>query len=435
MFNKQFITLLLFSFLIGNFSVNAETLNIATVNNGHMLIMKELSHHFTQTNPDINLQWNIFSENELREAVTQDVTHQAGKFDVVTIGIYEVQMWAKKQWLTALDSLDDNYDINDLLPPIRYGLSFNNALYAAPFYGESSMVMYRTDLMKKAGLKMPHKPTWEFIQKAAKAMTNKATQVYGICLRGKSGWGENMALITAMANSFGARWFNESWQPQLNSKAWHDTLDFYVKLLKEYGPANAHLNGFNENLALFQAGKCGMWIDATVAGSFVSDPGASIVAHHVDFALAPDNGLGKRANWIWAWSLASPASSTKSDAANKFISWATSKEFTALLATNKGWDKVPPGTRKSLYKKPEYLAVSPFAKITLDSIRIANSRYPTVEVVPYQGVQYVAIPEFQDIGNTVGKKIASVLKGELSIQEGLLQSQESVIEIMAKQAK
>ncbi len=163
--------------------------------------------------------------------------------------------------------------------------------------------MYRKDLMDKAGLKMPEKPTWEFIKQAADKMTDKAAGVYGICLRGKPGWGENMAFLTATANSFGARWFDEKWKPQFNSPEWKETLDFYVPLLKADGPPGASSNGFNENLALFNDGKCGMWIDATVAAAFVTDPKQSKVADKVGFALAPDNGLGKRGNWLWAWSL------------------------------------------------------------------------------------------------------------------------------------
>ena len=178
--------------------------------------------------------------------------------------------------------------------------------------------MYRTDLMEKAGLKMPEKPTWDFIRQAADKMTDKAAGVYGVCLRGKPGWGENMAFLTAMSNSFGARWFDEKWEPQFNTPEWKKTIDFYVSLLKADGPPGASSNGFNENLALFNDGKCGMWIDATVAAGFVTDPKQSKVADKVGFALAPNDGLGKNANWLWAWSLAVPAGTSKTDAAEKF---------------------------------------------------------------------------------------------------------------------
>lgn len=418
--------------LLFSTSLLAETITIATVNNGDMITMQELSDDFTAKYPDIQLKWVTLEENILRQRVTTDVATRGGQYDVMTIGTYEVPIWGKQGWLTELDNLGANYDESDLLPAIKSGLMVNDKLYAAPFYGESSMVMYRTDLMKKAGLEMPTKPSWDFIRKAAKAMTDKKAGIYGICLRGKAGWGENIALITAMSNSFGARWFDENWQPQFDSKEWHDTLQYYVDVLEESGPPGVSANGFNENLALFQTGKCGIWIDATVAGAFVTNEKDSNVADKVGFALAPDNGLGKRGNWLWAWTLAVPSSSKKSDAAMKFISWATSKEYSALVAEKKGWAKVPPGTRASLYENEEYLKAAPFAQITLESIQSADPINPTVKPVPYVGIQFVAIPEFQGIGTAVGQQFAAALTGQVTVKQALESSQRLVERAMRK---
>lgn len=403
---------------------NAETLTIATVNNGDMIRMQKLTDDFTKKNPDIELNWVTLEENVLRERVTTDVATKGGQYDVMTIGTYEAPIWAKQGWLVALDNLGADYDVDDLLPAIRGGLTVEGKLYAAPFYGESSMVMYRKDLIEKAGLKMPDAPTWDFIADAARKMTDRATGVNGICLRGKAGWGENMAFLTAMSNSFGARWFDENWKPQFDQPEWKNTLDFYVKLMNDAGPQGASSNGFNENLALFQQGKCGMWIDATVAASFVSDPKASTVADKVGYALAPDNGLGKRGNWLWAWNLAIPAGSQKVDAAQKFIAWATGKDYLKLVADKEGWANVPPGTRTSLYENADYQKAAPFAKMTLDSINAADPTKPTVKPVPYVGVQFVAIPEFQGLGTTVGQLFSAALAGQMSVDDALAQAQQ-----------
>jgi sorbitol/mannitol transport system substrate-binding protein len=407
----------------------AETLTIATVNNGDMIRMQKLTDDFTAKNPDIKLNWVTLEENTLRQKVTTDIATKGGQFDVLTIGTYEVPIWGKKGWLVPLDNLGSDYDVDDLLPAIRSGLTVDGKLFAAPFYGESSMVMYRKDLMDKAGLKMPDAPTWDFIKQAADKMTDKAAGVYGICLRGKAGWGENMAFLTATANSFGARWFDDKWNAQFNTPEWKSTLDFYVPLLKADGPPGASSNGFNENLALFNDGKCGMWIDATVAASFVSDPKQSKVADKVGFALAPDNGLG---NWLWASSLASPAGSKKTADAEKFVSWATSKHYTEVVADKEGWANVPPGTRKSLYANPEYLKAAPFAKMTLDSIDSADPTHPTVKPVPYTGVQFVAIPEFQGIATNVGQQFSAALAGTETVDAALASAQSSTETAMKK---
>jgi sorbitol/mannitol transport system substrate-binding protein len=401
------------------------TLTIATVNNGDMIRMQGLTGDFTTKNPDIAVKWVTLEENVLRQRVTTDIATKGGQFDVLTIGTYEVPIWAKQRWLVPLNALGAGYDLDDLLPPIRAGLTVDGKLYAAPFYGESSMTMYRKDLFEKAGLSMPDHPTWDFVAEAAKKITDRSTETYGICLRGKPGWGENMALLTAMANSFGARWFDEKWKPEFNGPEWKRTLSFYVDLMKAAGPPGASTNGFNENLALFNAGKCGMWIDATVAASFVTNPKQSNVADKVGFALAPTAGLGKGSNWLWAWSLAVPAGSKKVDAAEKFIAWATSKDYLALVASKDGWANVPPGTRKSLYDNPEYEKAAPFAKATLESIDTADPINGTVKPKPYVGVQFAAIPEFQGIATSVGQQFAAALTGTTTVDGALAAAQAS----------
>ncbi|WP_434621709.1 ABC transporter substrate-binding protein [Azospirillum sp. B2RO_4] len=413
-------------------SAQAETLSIATVNNGDMIRMQKLADHFTKAHPDITLNWVTLEENVLRQRITTDIATKGGQYDVLTIGTYEVPIWTKQKWLKPLDKLGANYDVEDLLPSIRSGLTTDGTLYAAPFYGESSMVMYRKDLFEKAGLTMPEAPTWAFIGDAARKLTDKQNEVYGICLRGKAGWGENMAFLSAMANSFGARWFDMSWKPQFNTEPWKQTLTTYLGLMKDAGPPGASSNGFNENLALFQTGKCAMWIDATVAASFVSNPAQSKVADKVGYALAPDNGLGKRSNWLWAWSLAVPASSKKGDAAQAFISWATSKEYLDLVAKEEGWANVPPGTRSSLYANPEYRKAAPFADLTLKSIQAADPQHPTVQEVPYTGVQFVAIPEFQGIGTAVGQAFSAALAGQMSADQALQSAQALTTREMTK---
>jgi sorbitol/mannitol transport system substrate-binding protein len=405
-----------------------ETLTIATVNNGDMIRMQGYTDDFTaKTGHDV--EWVTLEENVLRQRVTTDITTKGGAFDIMTIGMYETPIWGKNGWLVPLDDLSAEYDADDILPAMRGGLSYDGTMYAAPFYGESSMIMYRTDLMEAAGLSMPDAPTWEFVADAARKMTDKDGEIYGICLRGKAGWGENMAFLTATSNAFGARWFDENWTPQFDQPAWKETLSFYIDLMNDAGPPGAATNGFNENLSLFQQGKCGMWIDATVAASFVTNPDDSTVADKVGFALAPDTGLGKRGNWLWAWALAIPVGTQKEAAAKQFIEWATSKDYIELVAAKEGWANVPPGARTSLYENANYLEV-PFAKMTLESILSADPNNPTVDPVPYVGVQFAAIPEFAGIASQVGQEFSAALAGQQSVDEALAKAQALTTEEM-----
>jgi sorbitol/mannitol transport system substrate-binding protein len=405
------------------------TITVATVNNGDMIRMQGLMDDFYAKNPDIKVEWVTLEENVLRQNITNDIATGGGQYDVMTIGTYEVPIWGKQGWLVSLNDLPADYDIPDLLPPIAAGLTVDGQLLAAPFYGESSFVNYRKDLAAKAGITIPDAPTWTDIKAAAAAMTDKDAGIYGICLRGKAGWGENMAFLTTMANSYGARWFDENWKPQFDSPEWKAVMTDYVELLTKYGPPGASGNGYNENLTLSLQGKCAMRMDATVSASALVDPKQSDFADQVGFALAPDAGLGKRANWLWAWSLAIPKSSQKQEAAKAFVNWATNKDYLALVASKEGWAAAPPGTRTSLYANPEYAGLS-FAKLTIDSINAADPLHPTVQPVPYVGVQFVAIPEFAGMATSVGEIFSAALAGQKTVDEALAEAQTLVTEEM-----
>ena len=421
--------------LIGTTSASmpAEMLTIAAVDNADMIRMQELADDFAASNPGIHLNWVLLEEGVLRQKVTTDIETRGGQFDIITIGNYEVPIWARRGWLQPLDALGDTYDEDDLLPAIRKAVSHRGKLYASPFYGESAMLMYRTDLFREAGLEMPPSPTWTFVREAAVKLTDKAAGRYGMCLRGKAGWGENMALLTATANSFGARWFGLDWRPELNSPEWKRTLEFYVDLLQTAGPPGSAFYGYPENLDLFRTGKCAMWIDSTVAASALSDPRTSSVVGRVGYAPFPSHdALGNHGNWLWTWNLAIPASTSKTGPAQRFIAWATDREYAELVAAHEGWAYAPPGTRVSLYNNPGYRSAAPFSSHTLTAIKTSNPDQPTVKPVPYTGSQFVAIPEFQRIGDAVGQIFAAAVVGQMSVTQALASANEMTLREMTR---
>ena len=409
---------------LSSVSLGAQTLTIATVNNSDMIRMQKLSKTFETEHPDIKLNWVVLEENVLRQRLTTDIATQGGQFDVLTIGMYEAALWGAKGWLEPMKDLPASYALDDVFPSVREGLSVKGSLYALPFYAESSITYYRTDLFKEAGLSMPERPTWEQIAGFAEKLTNKDKEQYGICLRGKAGWGENMALITTVANAYGARWFDEKWQPEFNGPEWKNALNFYVDTMKKSGPPGASSNGFNENLALFNSGKCAMWVDASVAGSFVTDKTQSKVADHVGFTFAPHQVTDKGSAWLYSWALAIPTSSKAKDAAKEFSAWATSREYGELVAKTDGIANVPPGTRASTYSDA-YMNAAPFAKVTLESLKAADPGKPTLKPVPYIGIQLVTIPEFQAVGTQVGKLFSAALIGQTTVDQALAAAQQT----------
>ena len=402
----------------------ATTLVVATVDNAQMVELQRLAPAFEKSHPDIHISWVTLGEHALRAAVRTDLETRQGQFDVVTVGLYETPLWARRGWLVPIDT-GPSYDVDDLLPPIRNGLSYRGRLYAAPFYGESSMLMYRTDLLRQAGLRMPAQPQWRDVAALAARLADPRHGIFGICLRGKAGWGENMTLVTTMVNAFGGQWFDMTWHPQLASAPWRQAVGLYVELLRRYGPPNAAQMNYNANLALFEQGKCAMWVDATVAGGYVSSARFSRVAGKVGFAPAPIAATARGSHWLWTWALAVPADvdARHQAAAQIFVRWATSRAYVERVAASEGWGLVPSGTRESTYANPAFRAAAPWGDVERDAIDSADPTRPTLPRSPYIGIQYVAMPGYWAIGDAVGNAIREALLGRLSVEQALGQGQ------------
>ncbi|KNG94947.1 sugar ABC transporter substrate-binding protein [Pseudaestuariivita atlantica] len=400
---------------------HAKELTIAIVNNGHMINMQKVAEAYTEET-GVKLNWVALEEGVLREQVTSDTATGGGQYDIINIGMQEAPIWGAAGWIEPLEFGAD-YDVEDILPAMRAGLSHDGTLYAAPFYGESSMVMYRKDLADAAGVSITDNASWWNVKEAAAAMHDPDNGVYGACLRGKPGWGDNAAFITTVANSFGARWFDENMMPDLDSVAWNAAVSFYVDLLSNYGPPGSEGNSFNEILALYNEDKCGLWIDATIAASFLENP-------NVAYAQSPNAGNPVGANWLWAWAMAIPAGTPNAEEAKAFIEWATSKDYVQAVGNHPdfGWGSVPTGQRASTYEIPEFQAVAKFAEAELAAIDSAAPE--ATDLKPYVGVQFVAIPEFPQIGVIFGQEMAAALTGAKSVEEALAASQEAADAIM-----
>src|SRR2546428_11501763 len=396
------------------------TITLGSVDNPSMTDLKKLVPEFESAHSGIKVNIVTLPEDQIRQQVTQDVATQSGRFDLFTIGTYEVPLWANKKWLENLDpyiAKDSSYDPGDLIPAIKTARTYKGNLYAVPFYGESSMLTYRKDLLAAKGITMPDHPAWDQVAAAARAVNSSS--VNGICLRGLPGWGEQLAPLDTVVNTYGGRWFDMNWNAQLNSQPWHDAVTFYVNLLKSAGEPGAGNAGFTECLNAYNAGKVAMWYDATVAASFFTGDAAT----NSGYAFAPHK-VKDWSGWLWAWSLGMPSSSKKKDAAWTFADWATSKDYAKLVGSKLGWARVSPGTRTSTYSIPEYkTAAGAFAKVTLDSIAHADVNHPTVDPVPYVGVQYVDIDEFQQLGDQVSQEFAKVISGGQTVDHALAKAQ------------
>ena len=411
----------------------SNTITLAAVDNPQMADLKKLVGDFQSAHSDIKVNIVTLPEDQLRQQVTQDVAANSGRYDLFTIGTYEVPLWAKKGWIENLAPFiakDANYAPDDIIPGIKTALSYNSNLYAVPFYGESSMLMYRKDMLAKAGVTMPDHPTWAQVADAA-IKVKQSTGTDGICLRGLPGWGEQLAPLDTVVNTFGGRWFDQSWNATLNTPAWHDALSFYVNLVKQAGEPAPGSAGFTECLTAYNSGKVAMWYDATVgASNFTGD-----AATNSGYAYAPTK-VKDWSGWLWAWSLGMPSSSHKKDAAWTFADWATSKDYIKLVGQKLGWSRVPSGKRASTYVIPEYKqAAAAFGATTLQAIQDADPTNPGVQPRPTVGVQFVDIPEFSDLGTKVAQQVSAAITGQTTVDKALADGQALAQDVAKKYAK
>ncbi|WP_028280679.1 sugar ABC transporter substrate-binding protein [Arthrobacter sp. H5] len=410
-----------------NASAEREELVVAIVSNPQMQDAISLQEDFLQDHPNIDVSFVSLPENEARAKITASVATQGGEFDVVMISNYETPMWAENGWITNLQDYAENtegYNPDDFLPNISDALSYEGDLHSVPFYGESAFLAYRQDLFDEAGLTMPEQPTWEDIRGFAEELHAPEEDFSGICLRGLAGWGEVMAPLGTVINTYGGRWFDEDWNATLDSPEVEAAVTDYVDLVRNYGQPGAATSGYGECITRYSQGGAAMWFDATAMVSTVEDPASSQVVGKTAYAPAPVNKT-EEAGWLYSWSLAIPQTSEHKDSAWEFISWMTSPEYIELVGNEIGWERVPPGSRASTYENPEYAAVAEaYAEPTLDAMAAASQETSIVGEVPYTGLQFVGIPEFQDLGTRVAQQISAAIAGQKTVKEALEQSQQ-----------
>lgn len=411
----------------GGAGSGGNAINVLMVNNPQMVELQKLTaDHFTKET-GIKVNFTVLPENDVRDKISQDFANQAGQYDAATLSNYEIPIYARNDWLHEMDSYvakDPAYDEQDILGPMRESLTADDGkLYGQPFYGESSFLMYRKDLFAKAGLTMPEHPTWTQVASFAEKLDGSEPGMKGICLRGLPGWGELMAPLTTVVNTFGGTWFDQDWQARLDSPEWQKATKFYVDLVREHGESGAAQSGFAECLNNMTQGKVAMWYDATSAAGSL-DAAKSPVKGKIGYAPAPVEKTDS-SGWLYTWAWGIQKASRNSDKAWKFVSWASSKEYEQLVGDQIGWSNVPAGKRASTYENPAYVKeAAAFQEMTRKAIEGAKPKDPGVQPRPAPGIQFVGIPEFTDLGTKVSQEISAAIAGRQSVEEALKKSQQ-----------
>ncbi|MFE6173793.1 ABC transporter substrate-binding protein [Streptomyces sp. NPDC056464] len=410
----------------GGAGSGGNSINVLMVNNPQMTELQKLAPRFTEET-GIKVNFTVLPENDVRDKISQDFANQAGQYDVATLSNYEIPIYARNGWLKEMNSYvakDPAYDEQDVLGPMRQSLTGDDGkLYGQPFYGESSFLMYRKDVFEKAGLTMPEHPTWQQVADLAAKADGAESGMKGICLRGLPGWGEVMAPLTTVVNTFGGTWFDKNWKARLNSPEWEKATKFYVDLVRDHGESGAAQSGFAECLNNTTQGKVAMWYDATSAAGSL-EAANSPVKGKIGYAPAPVDKT-ESSGWLYTWAWGIQQASRNPDKAWQFVSWASSKQYEQLVGDEIGWSNVPAGKRASTYANPAYREeAAAFQEMTKEAIEGARPNDPGVQPRPAPGIQFVGIPEFTDLGTKVSQEISAAIAGRQSVDSALNKSQQ-----------
>lgn len=415
----------------GGAGSGGNSINVLMVNNPQMTELQKLAPRFTEET-GIKVNFTVLPENDVRDKISQDFANQAGQYDVATLSNYEIPIYARNGWLKEMNSYvaeDPDYDEQDILKPMRQSLTGDDGkLYGQPFYGESSFLMYRKDIFEKEGLEMPAHPTWQQVADLAARTDGAEPGMKGICLRGLPGWGEVMAPLTTVVNTFGGTWFDKGWKARLDSPEWERATKFYVDLVREHGESGAAQSGFAECLNNMTQGKVAMWYDATSAAGSL-EAAKSPVKGKVGYAPAPVEKT-ESSGWLYTWAWGIQQASRNPDKAWQFVSWASGKQYEQLVGDEIGWSNVPAGKRASTYDNPAYREeAAAFQEMTKEAIEGARPDDPGVQARPAPGIQFVGIPEFTDLGTKVSQEISAAIAGRQSVDAALKKSQQLADEI------
>jgi polyol transport system substrate-binding protein len=396
-------------------------INVLMVNNPQMVDLQQLTADNFTAQTGIRVNFTVLPENDVRDKISQEFTSQAGQYDVASLSNFEIPIYAKAKWISPLDGFiakDAAFDQADILEPMQVSLSSEGKVYGEPFYGESSFLMYRKDILAAKGLTMPDNPTWPQVADIAAKVDGAEPGMAGICLRGQPGWGQLFAPLTTVVNTFGGTWFEKDWTPKVDATEFKQATNFYVNLVRNYGENGAPQAGFTECLNNLTQGNAAMWYDATsAAGSLEAKD--SPVRGKIGYAAAPVVKT-KSSGWLYAWSWSIQAASTKQENAWKFISWASGKDYEQLVGEKLGWSRVPAGKRSSTYDNADYLKeAGAFAAPTKAAIESADPANPGVQPRPALGIQFVDIPEFPDLGTQVSQDVSSAIAGRTTVDEAL----------------
>ena len=360
----------------------------------------------------IEVELEVVPESDITAKMLLEFSSGSGRYDVVQNNIIFVPGFVEAGYIEPLDDLaaaaPDYLDKADFVPGYLNTNMLDDKLYGLPVYGESTFVMYRKDLFEEYGIAVP--TSFTEIAAAAKTIEEKSNgEITGITMRGAQGI-HSVYVWAGYLWGFGGEFINAEGGSALATPEAAASLDAFATVLRDYGPVGVANFGWEENRILFQQGKAGITLDATVNGAFNEDPEVSSIVGKVGYIPVPvETGtpLGGSSS-LAVHSLYISSASANKEAAWLFSSWATAKEQqikSLALAPNSGV------TSQAALDSEEFNSrYGAFKDAMIASINQGNPQYlPTVAAA-------------NEIINNAGIAVSKVLAGTASATDALAEA-------------
>jgi len=375
----------------------------------------------------INVDYTMFEEAQLREKTTTDILTGTAIFDLYMFDPMYLRAYDRAHGLVDLNEfLNDPVltDVKWMDWPADFAENFvamgslDGRILGLPMHMSGQLLYYNKALFAKYGLDPEHPPaTMEELREFAAACHHPEDGVYGIALRGLRGAGLNVFSWSSFFKAFGGEWFDENWNPLLDTPEAIQAVDFYSSLVRDYGPPGVASWEWSKILNALQKGIIAMTVDAPPFAGIIEDPEKSQTVGQWGYAPNPAGPAGHVMtpySWFLGINPASP--SEKQKAAWLFIAFVTSKAVQLALGPMECPSRKSVILDTSLNDKYPWLG-------DWQSALVENSQYADPDARP-------RLPEWPEIGDAVGAELESVIAGSKSAEDACKAANAQIRQIM-----
>lgn len=409
-----------------------QTVNVAVIPASYFDNLIALTPEF-EALTGIKVRYDKVPPGQIRQKCVLDLSSKTGNISTHAADPMYLPLYAANKWTEVLDpylndaKLTDKawFKHEDIFEAWRKADMVENRTYGIPYDGEMTIQTYRKDLFDAKGLKPAD--TLDDVLKNAKALHDPANRMWGFCLRGMPGAGQNMYIYPSILGAFGGKWFDAGGRLRVNSPEAVAALEWYVSANNAYAPVAAQNWNWPDIADAFAQGTIASYIDGHTAATVIANPERSKVIGKIGFARWPKGPSGRRVTSIWNWAM--PINAALPERAKHatwlFIQWAASEETQIRTSFKfKGSGKRYGVNRLSLWNTPDYTktiadAGDRFLETSLQTLREDTD----VDWRP-------RVAQWPAIGETMAKIVQSSLVGQVKPRQALDDAQVQVDRIM-----